>query len=90
MSTFRQFPRGAPPRALAAAAATAVTVLLHGATLGLFHHRSANQWLLASPTLERQLAGCQVVEAPAAARQCRLAVVARAREDRAVTRVAAR
>lgn len=90
MSTFQQFPRGAPPRALAAAAATAVTLLLHGATLGLFHHLSADEWLLASPALERQLAGCQAVAAPAAARQCRLAVVARARDDRAVMQVAAR
>lgn len=86
MFTFRKFPGGAPPRTAAAVAAVAVTVLLHGTTLGLFHRASADPWLLASPALERQLADCGA----AAARQCRLAVVARAREDRTVTRVAAR
>lgn len=90
MFTFRKFPGGAPPRTAAAVAAVAVTVLLHGTTLGLFHRLSAGQWLLASPALERQLAGCGAAADAVAARQCRLAVVARAREDRTVTRVAAR
>lgn len=90
MSTFRKFPGASPPLALTALAAVAATVMLQGAALGLFHRASADPWLAATPALERQLAGCQVNADRAGTRQCRLAVVARAREDQAVMRVAAR
>jgi hypothetical protein len=90
MSRFSKFPGAAPPRAATAAVAVTVTLLVHGAVLGLFHRSSAEHQLLASPQLERQLDNCRAAGERAAQQRCRLAVVARARQAQAETLIAAR
>ena len=90
MSMFQKCPGAAPPRAWAAAAAVASTLLLHGAVLSLFRQASSDPWLLATPELDRRLERCQVASAADDRQRCRLAVAARAREASRATRLAAR
>lgn len=90
MSKFSKFPGAAPPRAASAAVAASVALLLHGAVLSLFHRASAEDQLLVSPKLERQLEGCRGVGGRALQHRCRLEVVAYAHQVRATTMVAAR
>lgn len=90
MSMFQKYPGAAPPRAWAAVAAVAGTVMLHGAVLSLFRQVSSAPWLLATPALERQLERCQAAAAADDRQRCRLAVASRARDESRATRVAAR
>lgn len=90
MSMFQRYPGVAPPRAWAAVAAVASTLLLHGAVLGLFQQASSDPWLVATPALERRLERCQAASSADDRQRCRLAVAARARDASGATRLAAR